>query len=223
MLGKGTAADFSTAQHFGDGYMTLCFLYAMLRSYPVHSLLDIGGGSGELAQYLQQTDLDLTVSTIDSDPRQQTVSDQKKLADIAIGDAMNLTFANRSFDVVCACGLLHHLPQPYRAVNEMLRVANRAVFISDANCYAHGNRLARTIKQLLHMSGLWRATDWVLTGGKRYRDTATDGRVYTYSLYDSYRYLRRHCTHIHVLNLDGDGLHAYRSAHSLALFAVKNN
>jgi SAM-dependent methyltransferase len=50
---------------------------------------------------------------------------------MASGDA--LPFADNSFDAVCEFGILYHLPEPVRAIQEMLRVARNVVVISDAN------------------------------------------------------------------------------------------
>jgi len=52
---------------------------------------------------------------------------------IARGDGYRLPFADNSFDAVCECGMLHHVEQPGPVVREMMRVARRAVFLSDEN------------------------------------------------------------------------------------------
>jgi 2-polyprenyl-3-methyl-5-hydroxy-6-metoxy-1,4-benzoquinol methylase len=48
-----------------------------------------------------------------------------------IGDAENLAFADRSFDVVAVHDGLHHLDNPPRAIREMARVARDGVLILD--------------------------------------------------------------------------------------------
>jgi len=50
---------------------------------------------------------------------------------MASGDA--LPFADNSFDAVCEFGILYHVPEPVRVIQEMLRVARHVVVISDAN------------------------------------------------------------------------------------------
>ena len=47
------------------------------------------------------------------------------------GDAERLNFHNGEVDLVCAFSVLHHVPRPGVVVAEMLRVAKKAVFISD--------------------------------------------------------------------------------------------
>ena len=51
------------------------------------------------------------------------------------GDAHNLAYQNGAFDLVCEFSILHHLPSPSNAIHEMLRVARKAIFISDANVF----------------------------------------------------------------------------------------
>lgn len=48
-----------------------------------------------------------------------------------IGDAENLAFGGRSFDIVAVHDGLHHLDDPPRAIREMARVAREAVLILD--------------------------------------------------------------------------------------------
>jgi SAM-dependent methyltransferase len=52
-------------------------------------------------------------------------------ARFVVGDAENLTFADRSFDVVAVHDGLHHLDHPFRAISEMARVSRCAVIIMD--------------------------------------------------------------------------------------------
>ena len=51
--------------------------------------------------------------------------------DRVVGDAENLPFASGAVDFVFAHDGLHHLPDAYRGVREMLRVARRAVVIAE--------------------------------------------------------------------------------------------
>jgi SAM-dependent methyltransferase len=51
--------------------------------------------------------------------------------DLVVGDAENLPFAPGAVDYLFVHDGLHHLPDPYRGVREMLRVARRAVVIAE--------------------------------------------------------------------------------------------
>ena len=86
-------------------------------------ILDVGCGAGFLANHLgafghDVTGLDLSDDALAvaarHDPR-HTVHYQK-------GDALNLPFADASFDVVCAMDFLEHVEAPERAIAEAARV-----------------------------------------------------------------------------------------------------
>ena len=51
--------------------------------------------------------------------------------DLVVGDAENLPFRNDAFDYVFVHDGLHHLPDAYRGVREMLRVARHAALIAE--------------------------------------------------------------------------------------------
>jgi SAM-dependent methyltransferase len=116
------------------------------------------------------------------------------------GDVNALQAADGEFDLVCEFAVLHHVPKPSQAVGEMLRVARKAIFISDANNFGQGGRLARFIKQAINALGLWRAFDYVRTGGKGYHISAGDGLFYSYSVFNNYRQIREACVCVHSFN-----------------------
>jgi ubiquinone/menaquinone biosynthesis C-methylase UbiE len=68
-------------------------------------------------------------------------------AELTDGDALDLRFGDGAFDLVCAFGVLHHIRTPEIAIGEMLRVAKKAIFLSDANNFGQGSWPARSIKQ----------------------------------------------------------------------------
>src|SRR5215813_7835629 len=105
------------------------------------------------------------------------------------GTGLALPFADKSFDVVCEFSILHHVQHPDVIVREMLRVARKAVLISDSNRFGQGGVLARLAKLALYKTKAWRVFDWLRTGGKGYRITDGDGLSYSYSVYDSYSLL----------------------------------
>ncbi len=96
-----------------------------------------------------------------------------------------MPFADDGFDVACEFGVLHHVRDPQAIVGEMMRVARRAVFLSDANRFAVGGRLARATRYCIYRAGLWTTFIWVRTRGRRYREIEGDGVIYSYSVYDS--------------------------------------
>lgn len=92
------------------------------------SVLDVGAGNGFFSHYLletfgQVTAVDFSGPILRGNP----------CASKVIGDASSLPFRDRSFDVVLCSNLLHHVPDPQQAVDEMARVADLAVVVSEPN------------------------------------------------------------------------------------------
>src|SRR6185436_19248753 len=100
------------------------------------------------------------------------------------GDATQLAFADGSFDCVCAFGILHHIRRPRVALREMLRVARKAIFVSDLNNFGCGSVLQRAISQTINALGLWRVFQFLITRGKGYKFSEGDGVHYSYSIYN---------------------------------------
>ena len=66
----------------------------------------------------------------------------------------SLQAADGEFDLVCEFAVLHHVPRPAQAVGEMLRVARKAIFISDANNFGQGGGIVRLIKRTIAALGV---------------------------------------------------------------------
>ncbi len=142
--------------------------------------------------------------------------------DLKEGNALNLDFQDGEFDMVCEFGVLHHVKSPERVVSEMLRVAKKAVYISDSNNFGQGSAAARMIKQLLNSLGLWKAATLIQTRGKGYYLSKEDGLAYSYSVFDSYKQIEEKCKRIHLLNTAPGKINSYRTATHVALLGVKD-
>jgi hypothetical protein len=103
----------------------------------------------------------------------------------------------------------------------MLRVAEKAIFISDTNNFGHGSLSNRTIKQMVNMLGLWKFMDFLKTKGKGYTFSYGDGIAYSYSVFNDYRQIRNHCSSVHLLNTKDSQINLYRTASHVALLGVK--
>jgi len=97
------------------------------------SLLDVGAGSGDIANAarseLSCSGVEISVTLLDRSPLHMTNSSQATIA----GDALALPFRDSSFDVVGCSTLAHHL-EPNQLVefaNSALRVARVAFVIND--------------------------------------------------------------------------------------------
>ncbi|MDP9149337.1 MAG: class I SAM-dependent methyltransferase [Myxococcota bacterium] len=94
------------------------------------SVLEVGCGEGRLATHLLRnaprparfvaSDVSLAVVDRDIDP----------MIELREASALDLPFADRSFDLVVCCEVLEHLRDPRRGLDEVTRVARRAVLIS---------------------------------------------------------------------------------------------
>ena len=77
---------------------------------------------------------------------------------------------------------MHHVDDPDRAIREMLRVASRAVLISDVNNFGEGASWAKLVLRSLR---LWPLVVKVKTRGRGWHFSDGDGVFYSYSLFSS--------------------------------------
>lgn len=207
--------------------LALSFLVGVLDYLDVKSILDIGSGTGRAICYLKKNRPDIRIVGIEPVDELRKIAYAKGMSeeDLIAGDATKLQFATAEFDLVCEFGILHHIAKPEIAVAEMLRVANKAIFISDTNNFGEGSLISRSIKQGLDFLGLWKVADLIKTGGKGYRISEGDGLSYSYSVFDNYKQIKNQCEGIHVLNTQtpSRGINPYRNARNVALLGIKNS
>jgi SAM-dependent methyltransferase len=216
------------AQHYDSVHfdetspLALAFLLAVLDMLDAKSVLDVGSGTGRVVRYVRDRRAGTVAVGVEPVEALRAVGHGNGLPFEALvdGDAMKLSFESRSVDVVCAFSMLHHIPHPGLAVDEMLRVAHKAIFICDANNFAQGSVPIRAIKRAANALGLWPLVDWIKTWGKGYIETGGDGISYSYSAFNSYEQIRRRCAQVHVLNLSGEGLTPYKTAGSVAILGL---
>lgn len=93
------------------------------------SVLELGAGQGEHLSTVRHGFDDYTL--LDLEPlevelsevtRERSSSSGKQRISSVVGDAMDLPFADESFDRAVHACLLHHLPDPERALKEIRRV-----------------------------------------------------------------------------------------------------
>jgi ubiquinone/menaquinone biosynthesis C-methylase UbiE len=170
------------------------FLHAFLPMLQARSVLDVGTatarGMCELKDALPHLFL-CGVEPVSALVRQAVNDGATSHVSLICATGEALPFSDASFDVVCEFATLHHAANPNAVVKEMLRVARKAVFISDSNRFGQGPWAARLFKLLLWKSKLWGLYTFLRTGGKGYRITEGDGLAYSYSVYDSYHLIAR--------------------------------
>ena len=208
----------------GEHYFALGLLVATIDYFEIRSILDIGSGTGRAVAYLKSKCPQVKVVGIEPVSELRQIGYQNGLSEDELidGDAMKLNFQDGEFDMVCEFGVLHHVRNPEIMVAEMLRVAKKAIYISDANNFGQGSPLTRAVKQLLNFLGLWKAAYLIQTKGKGYFISEEDGLAYSYSVFNNYKQIEAKCKHIHVLNTTAGNINPYKTASHVALIGVKD-
>lgn len=211
----------------GDSFCVSLVL-SFLRILEIRSVLDVGSATG---RGLREFATGLPGALVCGVEPVAALVQQSAAAAItesvillqASGDA--LPFADASFDAVTEFSILHHVSEPYAVVAEMLRVARRVVVIVDSNRFGQGAFPARLFKLLLYKTGLWRAFNYLRTGGKRYQISEGDGLFYSYSVYDSYDQVARWADRILVMPSLPSGSRSWfnplLSAEGIILIAIR--
>ena len=96
------------------------------------SLLDVCCGSGMASEYYAKEGAKVTGGDLSKDAITRAKIRKERYgfkAEFRVIDANNLPFPDNSFDIVSVHDGLHHLENPKRAVEEMGRVAKKAIVI----------------------------------------------------------------------------------------------
>lgn len=207
-----------------DHALALHWLSSLISAYSIQSVLDVGSGTGRAVAFLKARHPKIKVIGLEPVAELRAQGYAKGIPEDCLvhGDATQLSFADASFDLVCEFGALHHMARPDQAVSEMLRVSRIGIFISDGNNFGQGSALARAVKQAINALGLWSTYNWIVTKGKRYHIAEGDGLCYSYSVFNDYNQIKRHCSDVHICNTRGTSSNHYRSSGHVALFGVKS-
>lgn len=207
-----------------EHYFALAVLEGLLDFLDCDSVLDIGAGTGRVVRYFKQRKPKIKVMGIEpvEAMRRRAYELGVLESEIIEGDATKIPFGNACFDVVTDTGVLHHIQKPERAIAEMLRVAKKAVFISEGNNMGQGSPLARASKQLLKTCGLWKLAYYVRHRGRTYWVSDGDGLAYPFTVFDHYALIRAQCKAVHIINTLDAGINPYRSASHVALLGIKH-
>lgn len=105
-------------------------------------ILDIGAGPGFLSIILCELGYQVTAADFAETMLKEAKKNARALAEkiyFRTEDAMDLSFADQSFDVIISRNLTWNLPNPQKAYQEWLRVLkqNGLLLIFDANWYAY--------------------------------------------------------------------------------------
>ncbi len=211
----------------GDAY-TNEFILAMLRFMNIRSFLDVGSATGrglpEFASGMPGA-LICGIEPVAGLLRQAIDAGVQGSAALVNGKGELLPFMDESFDAVSEISMLHHVPNPNAVVREMMRVARKMIVISDCNRFGQGSLPARWLKLILYNLRLWKAFDYVRTGGKRYQISEGDGLFYSYSVFDSFDLLAEWAEHVMFLPIgerkSTSWLHPLLTSEAIMLIAFR--
>lgn len=176
---------------FDEHMRALLYAVAILRAHQVRTVLDVGTGTGRAAKALREAGFD----AVGIEPvRELLVAGRRSgLEGIPMfrGEGSALPFRDDSFDAVCEFGVLHHVKNPRPVVDEMLRVARKAVLLSDTNRFGRASMTSRLAKLALWKLGAWPLAYRVWTRGRGCDLSECDGVAYSYSVYDSLNQVAR--------------------------------
>lgn len=220
-----TAAQYDT-QHVApddEHQLALAVLAGILPFLDARSLLDVGSGTGRALHYLHARHPSIHIVGIEPVSELREVGYGKGIERSCLidGDATKLAFPAEAFDVVCEFGVLHHVPRPDVVVAEMLRVAKKAVFLSDSNIWGQGRMMRRFLKTTLRALRLQRLFTILRTRGKGYFFSQEDGISFPYSVFDNYQQIKRQTHSIHILNTTPAGINPLYTASHVALLGLK--
>jgi ubiquinone/menaquinone biosynthesis C-methylase UbiE len=201
---RDTASTYTTKHvHESDEHYTAFHLIRSLCSdLNITSILDTGCGTGRGVNYFKTYFPQCKVIGNDvSADLLKIATEQYKIPseDLICCSSYELPFADKSFDIVTEFGILHHVAEPNRVVAEMLRVARKAIFISDSNRFAQGSLTSCLVKLLLYKTGLWWSLRWLANGGKRWNYSEGDGIYYSYSVFDNLKVIDAACSKVFAI------------------------
>lgn len=207
----------------GEHDFALGLLAATIDHLEIKSILDLGSGTGRAVSYLKQKCPGLKVVGIEPVKELREIGYKSGILpeELIEGNGLDLSFGDGEFDMVCEFGVLHHVKTPNVMVAEMLRVAKKAIFISDANNFGQGSFASRTFKQLLNVFGLWQWAYRIRTKGKGYTFSEWDGLAYSYSVFNDYKQIEKQCSRVSLLNTTDGKINLYRTASHVAVLGVK--
>jgi len=226
-----SAASYDNTHVKGDDEhaLALAYMIDLMRRHGVKRVLDVGCGTGRATKVLLDTGFDVVgiepVEALLQEAERKGMPKER----LVKGSGLQLPFPNESFDAVCEFGVLHHIEHPNEVVREMLRVAKKAIFLSDTNRFGRGRLFARVIKLTLWHLGLWRWSYYVAKGFKSYDCSECDGIAFSYSVYDSFNLIDTWADRVVAIptKVEGRRLHSWlhplmTSSHVL-LCGVKGN
>ncbi|HEV2690946.1 MAG TPA: methyltransferase domain-containing protein, partial [Bryobacteraceae bacterium] len=127
---RGNLRDLVRVNKYLGGYGILRrIVNEFVRPGETFSVLDVGAASGDMGAALRRAFPGAVVTSLDRKPNHLAVATDPKL----VGDAFNLPFRDRSFDLVFSSLFLHHFPndEVVKLLASFGSIARRAVLAID--------------------------------------------------------------------------------------------
>lgn len=184
-----------------EHYRALHFISGFVDMLGLRSALDVGTGTGRGMLHLRERHPQLEVRGVEPVAALVERAVQKGVPreDVDIASGERLPYEDGRFDAVLELGVLHHVARSRAVVEEMTRVARRAVFLSDNNCFGWGDWKRRLAKNALGAAGLLRPAIRLKNRGRTYMVSEDDGLAYTYSVLDEMPLLREWADEVVVI------------------------
>lgn len=199
---ENNALNYESLHSQDEHLVSFDLICSLCSPLEVKSILDIGCGTGKNIKLFSERFPQASVIGSDISPDMLKVANEKyniPEENLICCSSYELPFPDNSFDFVTEFGMLHHVEEPERVVTEMLRVARKAIFISDSNRFGQGSLLSRIFKLFLCKIGLWWPLRKILNGGKRWNYSEGDGIYYSYSVFDSVATVEAGCSQVFAI------------------------
>lgn len=201
-----TAAEYDGMHDALEHDRALGHIIGFIRWLAARSMLDTGCGTGRAMRAVRSALPDIEVRGNDPSPELLDVAARKfglPPDSLDCADSRALPYASGSFDVVVATGIMHHVADPATIIENMLRVARLAVFVSDCNMYGQGSVGARVSKLVLSRTGLLRSVNRRRRQGNDWIYMEGDGVAWNYSVFDSLAQVGEQCQEVLMIPTTG--------------------
>ena len=158
-----------------------------------HHVLEIGTGTGTIPFAIGSKVSSIIATDISPEmiriANRKLIKSKNKNIEFQIQDSYNLTFPDKSFDIVIASNLLHLLYEPEKALHEIKRVLkDNGIFIAPTLCVGENIRSKMIATLIGSLSGFKVVNKWSFIDFKSmlthngfgiYKDLRIEGRFLT--------------------------------------------
>ena len=114
-----------------------------LKKIEFDSLLEVGCGDGENLYWIQKAFPNVKLAGIDTDDdRMNVIRTEMPSVEVLKADVGNIPFDDKSFDIVLSDAVLMYVREINPAINEIERVAKKAIILSELNTDSNVDNMA---------------------------------------------------------------------------------